>query len=518
MLACLYVILLWCCLACACARLFNLLIFVYSCNNDFLSQFFCLVLKFSDIVDFPIFARPLFLVSLPCQSTVHCHCFHFPCRAVCWRVSLCPFDFEFILACTVFHFRCLWVRRFQVSGAVRRLRFQCLFMEVFSFPSVSFPLTSLWCLPYCLFGCCCLQWPSSLSVEHPFSSFVEHFNIFFKSEDVHLEQISCTPTSCMFVTNQLQCGVSPCHVLSQWTWMRRFSFSRFSSFHSSLSFQVCRCSCASFFSVPHFFSFRFVSFDFHSFSFSDVRFQFSRRCSSSCSSSVDSIFSSGPGGGAFSGGAVRGQTRDPRLASSTRQFISSQSFGPLRACPAVVIMWIVSSTFLFLLLGRCRRQVVHSVVLVCELHFFFQFSRSSSFRLSSSSSFSCFRSLWSHFQNTLLRLLREWWRYLGLHTVVFNFQDFRCAVHYFTIFMSFNFLISSSCFSFQIFLSIFRSCSPSVFRGLGFRFVMLLVFSCLQGIHCISCIHLSRASSAHIDVMFPHIVLLFNAHPYCCCT
>ena len=75
MLACLYIIIVFCCFACACARVFNLFISVYSCNNDFLSQFVCLVSKFFDIADFPIFVCPFFRVSLPCHSAVYCHCF-----------------------------------------------------------------------------------------------------------------------------------------------------------------------------------------------------------------------------------------------------------------------------------------------------------------------------------------------------------------------------------------------------------------------------------------------------------
>ena len=67
-----------------------------------------------------------------------------------------------------------------------------------------------------VFGCCRLQWPSSLSVEH----LIEFINF--------LEQVLCMPDFLMFVANQLQCEAPHFfHVRSQRTMMRSSSFSEY---------------------------------------------------------------------------------------------------------------------------------------------------------------------------------------------------------------------------------------------------------------------------------------------------
>ena len=179
------------------------------------------------------------------------------------------------------------------------------------------PLTFLPLQVQISFCCCRFQWPSSLSAEHPVSSFVEHFNIFFKSADNTLEQ-SRHDEFIMHTANEPCCDIGYLHVVRQRTWMRwswpqfskvrypvfqpwccsssctlsctswvfrifAFVTPRFSRCRVPSGLHVLQCSCASFFSAPHFFSFQFVLLRFPFFlSFSDVRFQFSRRCSSSC--------------------------------------------------------------------------------------------------------------------------------------------------------------------------------------------------------------------------------------------
>ena len=73
--------------------------------------------------------------------------------------------------------------------------------------------------------------------------------------------------------------------------------------------------------------------------------------------------------------AVRPRVSIPWSAASTTQFISSQrfTFGPLRACPAAFVIWIVSGTLLLLLRDWLRHPGVHSVVLVCRSPFFRKF-------------------------------------------------------------------------------------------------------------------------------------------------
>ena len=213
--------------------------------------------------------------------------------------------------------------------------------------------------------------------------------------------------------------------------------------------------------------------------FFQVCFQFLRRCSSSFSSCVSSSFRSCPGGVAFWVGAVRGHTLDPPLASSTRQLVSSESFGPLYAWPAAVIIRTVFSTLQFLLGVRWRRHHYHSVVLFCELHFsFFNFPGSFLFRLTGSFWFSNFRSSWYIFRAPS-------WVYFEADGVTLIFIQW-CSI-FWMFFVSF---ISSrfSCLLtpvFEFFIFQFSWSSPFRLSGASnFQELVVLLFECLLRFLC----------------------------------
>lgn len=68
---------------------------------------------------------------------------------------------------------------------------------------------------------------------------------------------------------------------------------------------------------------------------------------------------------------MRGNILDPRIASTTRQFLSIGRVGkdPLRVRSRVFFIGIVAKTILLLFCVRWRRHGLLSVVLACELVF-----------------------------------------------------------------------------------------------------------------------------------------------------
>ena len=116
---------------------------------------------------------------------------------------------------------------------------------------------------------------------------------------------------------------------------------------------------------------------------------------------------------AFSVLAVRPRVSSLHAASFSIQFISSQRFGFLRACPAAVIIWILVSTVLFLFRVRWRRHDLHSVVLACKLSVFRKF----------------IVSIVEFFQFSGFLVPFLLFRFsVSFHFLRFNFQDFRVAV------------------------------------------------------------------------------------------
>ena len=419
MLACLH--LFNCVCMCMCMRVwfaYYLVLYscVYSCNND-LSNFraLSLLLHFPSLL-LSLFDFPAVRIFRDFRRVVHVQfslCAHDPIFStllvlVSTRllVAVQPFDavgshssfvFGFvpfhlsvwprIHSCwTVFRFRCFRVRGIQFPGAVCRLHSfsssldpPCMEFIYLSDQLIGFTFLDFFGLFAFLFlaaAVCSGRSVRSRSLSASFTSW-SRYSYMSNSHHVWWQW----PSVRWF--RLVRC---------QWISMRHFIFPVFqfsisvllhySSSHSSPSFlvrQFSSCvqpmSCTAIFiscswstnldakfvdvHVFHFSSSSFFIFSirlvrFHFFPFSDVCFWFSRRCSSSCSS-LRLHFSL--------------QSRGSKIKLS----IPGQSLSirgvdqhPLRVRRDHVFIETVFGTLLFLLLGRWRRQVFHSVVPFCS--------------------------------------------------------------------------------------------------------------------------------------------------------
>ena len=453
-------------------------------------------------------------------------------------VSLCPFDVEFILLwlfllrfnslpfqsfhCSVFSLLacgtpqyCFYSRCFWLSGAVA----VCITFSVCSFLSFTFPWFHCRCT-YCY--CCAAIVCSGMACQFVCGAPqpVRGFDLW--ADSMHAEFIMCTSNEVycadvdpMFLVNEPRCGAAQFSSDFQFSTFFRCFFSSFLS-DSFFKFSSFQCSCLSsqvlhfFGSFPfHFFVFNFLellrfdcralpSFQFCSFSYVCLSFQLQswRRVP-------------------FGWRAVRPWVSSSSSAPSARQCLSSWCVQVTSArklphhhhrhCYVHPLVSILRSTLsswssfngVRLQLPKFSRSLVfrlpHSSNSRCVLHCpvfwflrsFLRFSvfdpvgrRGTPFRLSGNSSFllrfSGFRSCWPS---------------------VFDLRDpiFRCH--------------SPSSFEF-VSLPIFRLAVHFHFsRRYGFRFrSMLLVLSCTVMFNCCNLlhiwIHVSRASSAHIDLMY----------------
>ena len=451
------------------------------------------------------------------------------CLPTCFRLSISSSSFgsEFIDAGLCPFSLSLFLAVATSSRSSTPFASLCLFMEPFIL-SFTFPWR------FALFAVLFMLLSFSMAVQVVRGAFQHLFQVWGRYPGagfLHAVFIRCT-------ANELYCDVV-CFLFlvhEPWCGALHFLFSfqfMFLSIHFS-SFSSFQCSCASVlkFFIPS--VFRFLSSSVFRFSVAVmVVFAFWEESSKALSLDPSTRVASHPVPFFWAcrqGPSVRKVRRSHHWHCCSHAIVStswplSTTWSSFSSVSLQLFQFSGSPSF------RLSSSSSFRCVLHCPVFWFFppfliRFSGfglvgrgGSSFRLSSSSKFSQFSIFVIRFSErppvfTPRRMASSWSSYSGV-----QFSGFSGAVHL-TIFIpsTFLFVVSFSFpdlsilpdFQFSVLLFTFVFLTPWI----SFFLLSLVVFNLLVvlvAIHCIFIIHLSRASSAHIDIMFFHSVNVLNS-------